>query len=658
MSRHMGGRIAGALLCVLLLPGAAASQTPGLLDAVKEGDAQAVRSLLASGADANAAQGDGLSALHVGAQQGNVELVNLLIAAGAKLEAKTRIGGYTPLHVASQGAHAEVVRALLKANADPTAVTTTTGVTPLHLAAKAFNGEGAVQALLEHGAPIDARESSAGQTALMFAAAAGRAASVRALMAAGADPTVTTEVIDVFQSMAIDAAAQERLREALTEVRRSTPGGTARALTPAEEQKAVAAQHEFLRSKEQLEKVVASFTPDQLARESPSWNTPSGFKSDVMIKIRPQRETLVRKTGGMTALLFAARDGQTEAAEALLDAGADVDQVSGDGSSPLVLALLNGQFDLATKLIQRGADVNLATTTDGVSPLFAVLQTQWAFKFGDHPQPHVHESQKTEYMDVLNALLDKGANPNVPLKTHIWYSEYFDGKLGLDITGATPFWRASIAQDVRAMRALAEHGANPNTPTTMPDPGLRYGRQNDGRLQEDSGLPILPEGTPNMYPIHAAAGGGYLGLGAFMMNSVPNSFLPAVQFLVEEQGADPSQPDGWGYTPLHYASIRGDNALIEYLVSKGADVKAVSRLGQSTADMARGGRAGYFDRTAYPETVELLQRLGAPLLCMHTHFRGTGDYCPGSGVPPFETMAAPTTDGDTVNPLRRRPPPE
>jgi hypothetical protein len=172
-----------------------------------------------------------------------------------------------------------------------------------------------------------------------------------------------------------------------------------------------------------------------------------------------------------------------------------------------------------------------------------------------------------------------------------------------------------------------------------PEAGLRGARQQDGRIMDDSGLPIMPEGTPNMYPIHAAAGGGFLGLGAYQVSSVPNNFLAAVRYLVEEHGADVDLPDSWGYVPLHYASVRGGNDLIEYLVAKGANVGAINRLGQSVADMARGGNGGYFNRPPYPETVDLLQRLGAPFACLSTHFRGTGDFCPLSGVEPFEGMA-------------------
>ena len=105
---------------------------------------------------------------------------------------------------------------------------------------------------------------------------------------------------------------------------------------------------------------------------------------------------------------------------------------------------------------------------------------------------------------------------------------------------------------------------------------------------------------------------------------------------MEEHGADVNLADAWGYTPLHYAAVRGDNPLIEYLVSKGADVKAVSRLGQSVVDVARGGRNGFFSRTPYPQTVELLLTLGSEFKCLNTHFRNNGDWCPGAGVEPFK----------------------
>ena len=64
--------------------------------------------------------------------------------------------------------------------------------------------------------------------------------------------------------------------------------------------------------------------------------------------------------------------------------------------------------------------------------------------------------------------------------------------------------------------------------------------------------------------------------------------MPAIQFLVEELGADVNTRDHNGYTALHHAAARGDNEMVQYLVEHGADVMAVSRRGQTTVDMANG----------------------------------------------------------------------
>ena len=95
-----------------------------------------------------------------------------------------------------------------------------------------MNGEGAVRELLEHGAPVNAEEASAGQTALMFAASYGRTAAVRELLSHGADPAISTEVVDVLKRMAIDNAAEERLKDAFTEIRKDLSGGDRQGIDP------------------------------------------------------------------------------------------------------------------------------------------------------------------------------------------------------------------------------------------------------------------------------------------------------------------------------------------------------------------------------------------------------------------------------------------
>ena len=338
----------------------------------------------------------------------------------------------------------------------------------------------------------------------------------------------------------------------------------------------------------------------------------------------------------MTALLHAVREGHIGAAMALLDGGADVNQVSAsDATSPVLSAALNGRFDLMVRLLERGADPTLATSTDRVTPLFAVLQTRWG-PVSAYPNPVAFLQQETQHVEALTALLRAGADANVRLKTHLWYWENGTNDVGLDITAATPFWRAAIGQDVEAMRVLAAYGADPLIPTVAPPELLRKGRTPDGRGSHDTGLPMLPEGEPDIFPIHAAAGGGFLGQGAFQMRGVPEGFLAAVKFLVDDLGGDVNVADGWGYRPLHYAAVRGDSELVRYLVSKGADVTALSRLGQSPADMARGGTAGFWARPRYAETQAVLESFGSPLVCEHTFVREAGHYCPVAGTTSFE----------------------
>ncbi len=617
--RRMG--LLGATLLLVSLAGSVEAQDPGLIGAAKHGDAEAVRSMLAGGADPNIAQGDGMTALHAAAMEGHTDAVEALLAAGAEVGATTRIGAYTPLHLASRGGHGAVVRALLEKGAEAGLATTNSGTTPLHLAARAVAGEDAVAVLIEHGAEVNAREGSAGQTPLMFAAAVNRTPAIQVLLEHGADPNAATRVVDVLRSVALDQEASQLLRNRIEGLRFQAEPGTEREPTPAEVREAIAAQREFLRADHSQ----TELDPEELTQHRPDY--PGGPP----LARPPYRETLVGMTGGMTALLHAAREGHVEAALALLDGGADIDQVGGDGTSPLLMATLNGQFDLAMELVERGADPDRAADTDGISPLFAVIQTHWAPK-SNYPQPRAHDNEQTEYMELLQALLDAGADPNVRLNTHLWYWEFGLTKMGINLEGATPFYRAAFAQDIEAMKMLAAHGADPDIPTRWPAIGMRERRQQDGRQQEDSGLPWIPEDSYNAYPVHAAAGGGWQGLGAFSVRSVPDNFLNAVKYLVDEHGADVNLPDSWLYRPLHYAAARGDNELIMYLVEQGADVSAITRLGQSTADMARGGRSGFFVRVAYPETEELLVSLGSTRECEHTHFLDTGDFCEGLGV--------------------------
>jgi ankyrin repeat protein len=549
---------------------AGAAEAPLAVAAMRQ-DLAAVRTLLAGGADPNTPQGDGMTALHWAAERGQADIAAALLGAGARLTAVTRLGAYTPLHLAARRGHDAVALRLIAAGAEVSAVATT-GVTPLHLAAAAGT-RATIDALLAKGAAVDAREPQWGQTPLMFAAAAGRTEAVKALVAHGADPGATAKVVDL-------------------NVRNREDGAESRARN----QRVAAVQRERAAA---LAKISGSAAPPpaRTARPSDDGNEPEplGYAE------------LVGAHGGLTPLLLAVRDGRDDTALALLDAGAGLNQVSaGDHTSPLLMATINGHFDLAQRLLERGADVTLASDA-GATPLYGVLNMQWAPK-ARHPQPAHYMQQRIGYLELAEAILKAGADVNARLTRTLWYTTYNRDLLGVDRTGATAFWLAAYTLDIPAMRLLLQYGADPNVRTAKVPERYEEGGP-DPDAPDQSGMPPLPWHGPAVAPIHAASGVGYgLGFAGNTHRHVPDGWVPAVRFLVEELGADVNARDHNGYTPLHHAASRGDNELIKYLVSKGADPKAVARSGQTTVDMANGPVQRV---QPFPETVALLESLGA-----------------------------------------------
>lgn len=565
---------------------------PALLDAAQKGDIETVRGLIAAGVDVNSAAGDGMTALHWAAERGDVGLAEVLLEAGAEVGAEVRIGAYTPLHMASGSGSAAMVNLLLEAGADPMAVTSNSGTTPLHLASAAGN-PAAVVALLDHGAQVDARERAWDQTPLIFAAANNRVGTIKVLLSRGADPALSSRAIDVPDRAARDQAADLRLNEILAEFKEAAGGGDGWQPAPAQVQEAIRVSREVIHA-------------DPREAEVEECETRQSTQELGMDQVA-QYPDLVGSWGGLTPLLHAVRQGHTEAALALLEGGADLNQQAeaGDRTSPLLMATINGHFDLAIVLVERGAEPNLASDA-GATPLHAVLERQWAPR-SSYAHPTVHEQQQNTYLETLEALLEAGADPNVRLKRHLWYMQYTFDVLRVNLTGATPFWRAAYAADLRAMTLLVAYGADPKIATqTVPERRRRYG----GREEDRSGVPPVAPGGEAVHPIHAASGVGYgEGFAANAHRHVPGGWLPAVRYLVEELGADVNVRDHNAYTPLHHAASRGDEELIRYLVGKGAEVTPVSRAGQTIADMANGP---YERIQPFPGAVKLLESLGAP----------------------------------------------
>jgi ankyrin repeat protein len=657
-------------------------------NAVMRGDMAALRALLATKTDVNVPQGDGMTALHWAADRGDVTMAQMLIKSGAKLTATTRVGNYTPLHVAAQQGRAGVVKILLAAGADPNA-RTIGGSTALHYAATSSSAD-AVSELLAAKADPNAREFEWGQTPLMYAADANRAGAITALLQGKADPNLETKAVDLTAMGAEDQAATKRRTEVMMamlpqRVRDSlkteadklaaaapvagTPragraggagaagasgaAGAAAAVDPAlaiaagfARQRAPTVPTQYLTPVQIQEAITAGRAyADSVAKNPPAAKAASGGRGGAADTTTDGNgnlsqgafATTVGGMGGLAALHHAVRQGNLEAAIALIEGGADINERTGsDSTTPLLMATINGQFDLAMELVKRGANVKLASTQNN-TPLYSTINTQWAPR-SRYPQPQAIQQQKTTYMEMMQALIKAGADVNVRLSKNLWYFGYSNcgnANCGLELLdGTTPFWRATYAVDLDAMKMLVAAGADVNIPSyKAPANAAAAGRGGRGggaggsdaaaaaaaalrgraptpplEPAIDSASKAVPPGI-GVYPIHAAAGVGYgNGFAGNAHRHAPDGWMPVMKYLVEVQHADVNQRDNNGYTPLHHAAARGDNEMILYLVSKGADPKAVARNGRTTVDMANGP----VERLRpIPETIALLEKLGA-----------------------------------------------
>ena len=278
-----------------------------------------------------------------------------------------------------------------------------------------------------------------------------------------------------------------------------------------------------------------------------------------------------------------------DAVDVLLEAGADVNQLSaGDKSSPLLIALANGHFDLAMHLLEKGADPNLAGRERRRAALRRAQRAVGAQ--GALPAAARLPAAADDLPGADDGAARQGRRRQRPAAPQGLV-------LGLQLR---PVGRRRDRRDAVLARRLRQRRRGDEAagrraapiriiPTSKPAGRPRVGDAGVRAGGDVSGLPPMPVGGPGVPPLLAAAGVGYgEGFAANSHRYAPTGMLAAVKYLVEELGADVNAADHEGNTALHHAAARGDIEMIEYLVSKGADVTRVNRDGQTTVDMANG----------------------------------------------------------------------
>jgi len=533
-----------------------------LTQAVMDGSLDSVKRLVRQDVDVNAIERDGTNALQWAIYYENTAIVRSLLDAGADPEAANR-EGMTPLVLAAMSGNVKVVEMLLDAGAGVNQ-TLANGESPLMMAARTGNLE-TMQLILDRGADINATENLRGTSALMWAAANRNAPAVKLLLDNGANIAMNSADAPPGRNPYLAPTARNRIRGFYQGVGQGGDFGAQGEL-----------ENQDLQLNITREELLARL-PQELVQEFQQEDVQVGDFGE-SISAAPAKQW-----GGLTALHFAVREGDLETVKVLVDAGADVNQVSEFGWTPLLTATQNRYYQIGKFLLEHGANPNIANE-GGWNPLYIATDNR-NIEGGDYPA----RKPDMPHLDFIRLLLENGANPNLRMAsstetrtifTHQWLRE----------EGATPFLRAAQSSDLELMKLLLAHGADPNINSSV-----------------------------GVTPLMVAAGIAWVEGVTFEWSEQANR--DTIEMLIDVGNDVNAQDQEDGRSALMGAAHKGRNYAVQMLVDAGADLSlrdigsrdSVYQLAGTTwqaIDYAEGlVRVGVQSAESHPQTSALLRRL-------------------------------------------------
>jgi ankyrin len=421
-----------------------------------------------------------------------------------------------------------------------------------------------------------------GVTPMFLAASNGNAAMLKLLLDAGADPNTVDPTGETTLMTAAKIGDLDSVRLLLDR------GAKADTADPTYKQTAlmIAVREDHAPVVKLLVERGADVNSQTRVGQTPGYvlpNSVAGFgfgKGIIRGGLPADRGSRYFTPGGLTPLLYAARDGRLEPAKILTASGANLEQADPNGITPLLMAISNNHPDIARFLIDKGAQVNVSDWY-GRTPLWTAVEVR---NMDFDNSSFENGVDRAPLFDLIQVLLDKKANPNARTKESIPIRRFMLRTTGtlewVDFTGQTPFLRAAYAGDISVMRLLLKYGADPKIAAYA--------------------------GTT---PLMAAAGVNWVFDQTY--DEGQKNLLEAVK-LCYELGLSVNDKNSMGITAVMGAANRGSDEIIEFLVSKGAKLDVKDNEGRTALNWAEGVFLATHPAKAKPSSIALIKKLMAP----------------------------------------------